>query len=221
METMNKCPHTLRPGLPTLPPRIAALPVDGRGFHIPYFVAMVDGEPDFRFADGEKRDNCMKFELCWICGQTLGHFKTFPVGPMCAVNRNTAEPPSHLDCALWAVKACPFLNNPKAVRRGDELTEANKANVAGIMIERNPGVTCVWTTPHFTRRDAGGGKWLFDIGSPESVSWWKEGRPATRAEVQESLKTGMPALEAVCHSETDLKALFYALAITKKLLPES
>jgi hypothetical protein len=63
-----------------------------------------------------------------------------------------------------------------------------------IMLERNSGVTLVWVTRRYrTKRDSRGGL-LFDIGEPESVSWWANGRPATRAKVQASIDSGLPAL---------------------------
>jgi hypothetical protein len=200
---MNTCPvnHQLRRDLPPLPPRIAALPVDDLGYPVPYFVAWIDGKPDFRVADSNKMNDCHGLQLCWICGQNLGSYKTFPIGPMCAVNRTTAEPPSHLDCAEWSVRGCPFLSKPKAKRREDEMTEACKGNVAGEMIERNPGVTCLWTTRSYKLFPDGAGKMLIEIGAPESVSWWREGRTATRAEIMESISTGLPRLEACIELE--------------------
>ena len=61
---------------------------------------------------------------CWLCGQTLGKHMTFPIGPMCAITRTTAEPPSHLACAEYAVKACPFLSQPRMRRNERDLPEA-------------------------------------------------------------------------------------------------
>lgn len=218
---MSTCPHhaNLRPGLPEMPIRIAALSLDKRGYPIPFFASMIDGEPDFRMANAEAWRLCVTHKLCWICGQPLGRHKTFAVGPMCVVNKTSSEPPSHLDCALWAVKACPFMNNPRATRREDELTEANKKNVAGEMIERNPGVTCIWTTTHWTKFSDGRGGFLFDIGAPESCSWWREARPATRAEVLASLESGLPILRKACRNPDDHKSLELALAICMQLIP--
>jgi hypothetical protein len=218
---MNTCPrHNLRPGLPELPARIAALPVDARGYPVPFFASWLENGPDFRLADGEKLRQCLLHKLCWICGQPMGKHKTFAVGPMCVVNKTSSEPPSHLDCALWAVQACPFLSNPKAVRRTDDLTEANKGNVAGMMIGRNPGITCVWTTTHWTKFSDGRGGFLFDIGAPVSASWWREARPATRAEVLASMESGLPILREACHNADDHKTLELAVTIAMQLAPE-
>ncbi len=209
----------LRAGLPPLTPRIAALPIDERGYPVPFFVEWIDGKPDFRVADSNKLVLCVKAQLCWTCGQPLGNFKAFPIGPMCAVNRTTAEPPSHRDCAEWSVKGCPFLSRPGMVRREDELTEANKANVPGEMITRNPGVTCIWVTKHFRLFPDGLGGVLFNVGQPDSVSWWREGRPATRAEVEESTESGLPFLVKMCDSAEAMKDLAQHVAVAKRLWP--
>lgn len=209
---MSTCPfhqNKVRAGLPPLTDRIAALPVDERGIPVPFFVAWIDGKPEFRAADQRKWIRCHSERLCWVCGQKLGRFVSFTIGPMCSITRTTAEPPAHLECADWSVRGCPFLSKPKMVRReGGLLIEASKENVAGNMIERNPGVTCIWTIavtdakPHgYTLFDDGRGRPLIEIGMPSEVSWWREGRPATREEVLESIRTGLPALEAACEQE--------------------
>jgi hypothetical protein len=224
---MSTCPfnHKLRSDLPPLTDRIAALPVDERGYPVPYFVAWIGGKPDFRVADPVKMNVCHTLQACWICGQKLGAFKTFPIGPMCAVNRTTAEPPSHLDCAEWSVRGCPFLSKPKAKRREDDFTESLKGNVAGEMIERNPGVTCLWTTRVYKLFPDGRGQMLIEIGAPESVSWWREGRPATREECLESIATGLPRLEECIEKERPEDRLEARMALQQavnramKLLP--
>jgi hypothetical protein len=160
----SECPHhKLRSDLPELTARIAALPVDARGYPIPFFVGYVDGQPEFRMADGHKFTRCVKERLCWVCGQPLGSFMCFPIGPMCAVNQTTAEPPSHKECAEWSVRGCPFLAKPQMVRRTDDKIEQLKAEnpSAGIPIDRNPGVTCLWTTKSYQLFPDGAGGRLF------------------------------------------------------------
>lgn len=218
-----KCPfHPLRAGLPPLTERIAALPVDERGYPVPFFVSWIDGKPEFRAADGRKFRLCLEQQLCWVCGQPLGGFKTFTIGPMCAVTRTTAEPPSHKECSEWSVKGCPFLSKPKMVRREDEFTEAAKKHdmTAGIPIDRNPGVTCVWTTKKFKLFPDRDNKILIEVGEPESVSWWREGRVATRLEILESITTGLPLLRQYCDTAEDHAQLDKHLERTMKLLPK-
>lgn len=199
--------------------RIAALPLDERGYPIPYFVAWLDGKPEFRMADPVKRSRCVRDGLCWVCGQRLGAYLAFTIGPMCCVNLTTAEPPAHLDCALWSVKGCPFLSRPKMVRREDELTQACAGNVAGEMIARNPGCIAVWVTKDYQLFGDGRGGCLIRIDKPVALSWWREGRPATRAEVMESIDSGLTFLEAKCDTPEDRAALKEAVRVAMILLP--
>ena len=140
-----------------------------------------------------------------MCGQEMGAYKTFCIGPMCAITRTISEPPSHRDCLDYAVRACPFLTRPHAHRREAGLPE-DAHDGAGLPIKRNPGVICLWTTKRYDvyRHDAtdyGNPGVLITIGEPEAIEWWREGRPATRPEVEESVRTGLPLLEAEAREE--------------------
>lgn len=204
------CPHKLRSDLPPLTDRIAALPIDARGYPVPFFVQWIEdgkgvpagqGAPDFRIVDPVAMKACIMGSLCWVCGQKLGVHRAYVIGPMCAINRNSAEPPSHVECAEWSVKGCPFLSRPKMVRREDELSEKSMGNVAGIMIKRNPGVTLIWHVRNALHIwNDGKGSVLFDVGEPESVRWFKEGRKATSEECIEAINTGIQSLLDVCDS---------------------
>lgn len=196
-----------------MPGRIVQLPRDRHGYPIPWFVATLDdGSRDFRIADGERHIDAVRFGLCWICGGALGRHKAFALGPMCAVNRVSAEPPSHTNCSIFAARVCPFLATPQMTRR-----EAGKPDgvqdPGGIMLRRNPGVTLVWVTSRYTTRwaDHGQGGYLHHIGDPTALHWFCQGRPATRAEILESMETGLPSLQEACQldpkPELSLKAL--------------
>lgn len=204
-----------------IPRRMTHLPISERGFPVPWFVCWLDpngeraepgtGKPDFRVVDTPKLPDAIKRGLCWLCGQPLGKYKAFVIGPMCAVNRVTTEPPSHIDCAEYAVRACPFLTQPR-MRRNDKDMIPNPQMPGGIMIERNPGVTLIWTTLDYkiVRDGLGHGRgWIIVIGDPRSVQWFAHGRTATRAEVMESIDSGMPLLRDAARqqgldAETDL-----------------
>jgi hypothetical protein len=175
-----------------VPERMRSLPISDTGYPVPWFVPWVDGKPEFRGMDGEKLRMAVRLQRCWLCGQPLGKHLTFTIGPMCAVNLNIAEPPAHLSCAEYAVKgACPFLSNPR-MRRNEK--DAPEGHVAGIGIKRNPGVTLLWTTLIYKVWRAPNGGALFNIGPPEHVEYYTEGRRATRAEILESMESGLPIL---------------------------
>lgn len=176
------------------PARITALPVDPqRGVPVPWFVAWIDGKPDFRVIEENKLAAAHKFKLCWICGKERGRFGSFVIGPMCAITRTNSEPPSHLDCAVYAAINCPFLTKPGMRRREAGLPEGH-AKAAGCPISRNPGVACVWTTREWSLFSDGRGGVLWRMGDPTETQWFAEGREATRAEVEESVRTGIPRL---------------------------
>lgn len=216
------CPITgtkLRPELEALPARMQHLPVDKRGYVVPWFVDWINGEPEFRAMNQAKWVKAINFRLCWVCGGKLGRFTTFVAGPMCGINRTSAEPPSHLECAQWSARNCPFLNNPEMVRRPDD--NINFQNVAGFSINRNPGVSMLWTTKEYSVFQDHKGKHLITFGEPESVEWYACGRAATRAEVQHSIETGLPALVALASREKDgLKYLTEARTKFEKYLPK-
>lgn len=187
----------------TAPPAIAALPKNHAGYHVPWFVEWFDGVPDFRVADSRKFRDALRFGLCWMCGKPRGRYGAFVIGPMCAVNRVSAEPPSHEDCAIYAARACPFLANPKMRRRETGLPNREDRYVAGEMIKRNPGVALVWVSRTFHVYRAPNGL-LFDVGDPVTTHWFAHGRNATRDEVLASIDSGMPILrEAAERSGAD------------------
>lgn len=201
---MTICPHapaSFKGDLESLPSRMRALPVDERGYVVPWFVDWVAGKPEFRAMSGEKFGRALKFKLCWVCGEKLGRWMTFVAGPMCGINRTSAEPPSHQECARWSARNCPFLNNPDAIRRTDE-TITNEMKCAGFGIPRNPGVTMLWTTDSYTVFRDGKGGLLLSMGEPKGgVEWLSRGRQASRAEIMESIETGLPTLAAVAQQE--------------------
>ena len=201
-----------RAELPEVPERMRSLPIR-RGYPVPWFVAMVDGDYHFPTADGRKFALAVKKRLCWVCGQPLGKSVAFVIGPMCVVNRTTSEPPCHRECAEFSAKGCPFLARPHMKRSVDVPEGATQP--AGIALDRNPGAMTVWITreyflrrvpPEVFRDSAGeeravGGGYLFRIGAPLEVLWFSQGRAATRAEVMASIDSGLPLLRRVAEAE--------------------
>lgn len=202
---------------PDAPRNITALPVDKRGFPVPHFVPWIDGEPDFQAVDPKTVSRTHLLSLCWICGRPLqGDNKTFVIGPMCAVTRTSSEPPSHLPCARFAATACPFLSKPMAKRAP---RTGRHQPAPGKMIERNPGVTLLWTSPYYrTERQPEGGM-LFRIGPPHALEWYAEGRTATRAEIMASIESGLPLLKEQATEPEAMALLERFTARALKLVP--
>lgn len=205
-----------------MPLSMRALPVDQRGFPVPWFVQWIEGKPEFRVMDQTKYIRAIRESLCWVCGDKLGKTKAFVAGPMCGINRTSSEPPSHMACAIWSAKNCPFLSNPRMVRREDETVNNQKLRecAAGMAITRNPGVTMVWLTRTFEVFYHNGP--LIQMGEPDKVLWFAHGREATLAEVQESIDTGLPSLEAMARAETGgIEALQRYVKRFQRYLPEA
>lgn len=189
-----------------MPPRIRDLDRDKHGYPVPWFVAWLDGKPDFRVIFPGAIEEALRHKRCWICGVPFlrQEDRAFTIGPMCAVNRVSAEPPAHRDCAIYSARACPFLSTPQMVRR-DKHKPEDASCPAGISIPRNPGVALVWVTRYraWTIRSDGNGGRLFDIGDPREALWFARGRGATRAEVLASIDSGLPILREMAGRDGD------------------
>jgi hypothetical protein len=204
MNKLNQAMQSIR-----FPDRINRLPISTAGYPVPWFVQWVkdgkpvdpgEGDPDFRIIDSAKYARAINKQLCWVCGEKLGVHLTFAIGPMCAINRITSEPPCHHECALFAATACPFLSNPRMRRNEKDLPD--ERYIAGEHIDRNPGAMCLWTTRTFKVFKVDNGV-LIEIGSPSRVEWYAKGRPALRAEVTDSIESGYPILLALARRDGD------------------
>ncbi|HEX4621195.1 MAG TPA: hypothetical protein VH208_06480 [Myxococcaceae bacterium] len=193
-----------------MPPRIQRLRRDpSRNLPVPWFATWLDGRPEFRYVTDGRMAQATVRGLCWTCGQPMGRNRAFVIGPMCAINRVSSDPPSHRDCALYSTVACPFLANPRSVRRTSglrsEVADQLRAP-AGIMIRRNPGVALVWVTKRYEVEIHPEGP-LFRLGDPEETQWIAERRPATRDEVMASIDSGYPQLLEVAEAESPAAVL--------------
>jgi hypothetical protein len=207
--------NRIRPNLPPPPRRIAGLPIDDRGYPVPFFVAWPDGKPDHRIADEGKRRRCVAQDLCWLCGDTLGQYRVFVLGPMCGVTMTSSDAPAHLDCARWAAMACPFLANPGAKRREVKPTAGVEVEEpGGIMIKRNPGVTLLWTASSYRfQLTPGESKPLFRlVGPPQALESYTCGRPATFEETWAAVESGFGLLQAQVSGEGEAQQLAAAVA---------
>lgn len=217
----TKCPHqALRPELEALPSRMQGLPVDERGYVVPWFVDWIDGKPEFRAMDVGKWIAAVRFKWCWVCGGRLGRHMTFVAGPMCGVNRTSSEPPCHLECAEWSARNCPFLNNPEQIRREGDGVTGDEKSIGGMAIRRNPGVSMLWTCKDYSVFDDGKGGRLIQMGEPEHVKWYACGKPATREQVQASIDAGLPALVTMARQQDGaMKFLEESVARFQRFVP--
>jgi len=214
------------------PKYMLQLAISDEGFPVPWFVQWVDehgnpcpdreGKPDFRIANYGKLMPCVQQRRCWICGGLMGTYMAFTIGPMCAVNRAISEPPSHRDCAIYSVQACPFLSQPRMRRNEKDLPET-RVEAPGFPIKRNPGVICIWVsrTYRLQRTTAGNEGLIFMLDDPTDVLWFAEGQPATRQQVLDSIESGLPTLMEMALEEGPeaVEALNKQVERAKILLP--
>jgi hypothetical protein len=202
-----------------LPARLAHRPVNDRGFPVPWFVSRIDGKWDFVNVDPRKIGEAYRKKTCWLCGEPLGRFFAFVIGPMCSINRVSSEPPSHRECAEYAVRVCPFLTRPNA-KRNEKAHLGIAEDIPGDAIQHNPGASLIWVTRSFKPFRAGNG-YLFEVGEPREVAWFAEGRTATRAEIDAAIAKGLPLLrrEAEREGKDAMAALDQYIKRAEKLLP--
>ncbi len=101
-----------------VPPIMKELPLDERGYPIPFFVPMRGGKPEFRYQSREKQELALTRNLCSICGKKLykGAYWTIS-GPIGFRNKVASDPPMHEDCARFSLTCCPHMLYPSAERR--------------------------------------------------------------------------------------------------------
>jgi hypothetical protein len=186
--------HARATDLTELPEKMQKLPVY-KGIPIPYFVHIDDdGKPDHRIVDARKYKPCLAYRLCWVCGQPLGAYESYAIGPMCTINRISGEPGQHTDCSNWSAMHCPFLTTPGRQRRETRLPEDVRKD--SMMVPTNPGVMAVWTTkkrPTVLRTPDGAP--VFRLGAPTKVEWFTQGRQATHDEALAAFELGVERLK--------------------------
>ena len=107
-----------------MPKRMAHLKLDPRGYPIPFFTKMFNGEPDFRLSDPKKKEICRKFKKCWICGTPLlAKSFWFITGPIGLKNGVASDEAMHEECARFSLQVCPHMFYEKAERRSDQIPD--------------------------------------------------------------------------------------------------
>ncbi len=163
--------------LPGVLDRIASLPRDRRGYYVPWFVAWIDGEPDFRVVASGKINEALVRNLCWICGKTLGRYKAYVVGPIGGVvNRTSPEPPSHTDCADFAAQVCPHLVHPNAKYRESNMPDGLVSAPGTSAERRNPQIAIVWVIEGQVNLIEVEDGYLFSLDGPSEIRWYHRGR---------------------------------------------
>lgn len=110
-----------------IPPIMQKLPLDARGYPIPYVVLYDDkGCPHFKINDDKKVKECADKNLCTVCGTKMDRTSMWLIGgPGSAFHPRGmfVETPVHRDCGLYSLQTCPYLRhntyNKKAIHIKD------------------------------------------------------------------------------------------------------
>lgn len=212
----------MKPSVLERPRNLRARPLYNN-YVVPYFVAWYDAKgtqrhestpgavPSFPTIDMRRRKLCLEQGFCWMCGKQLGAFKAFVFGPASAIAGIAVEPPSHRDCALYAVQVCPFMvfgRDHKAhgpLRPGEVVTP--------LVSTRNPELAVVYITRSFTLEDQ-----LIRVGPPENVSFWHLGKPATRTEIARLIARALE--DCSLHTVMTPRDIGFAVAELMRFAPE-
>lgn len=106
-----------------IPPRMAALPRDHRGYPIPVIVYRDShGRAQFTINDTPKRQRLIAADACPICGQRLQRGRWFVGGPGSAFDPDGVylDTGMHDKCAHYALMVCPYLAAPRYEKRIDD-----------------------------------------------------------------------------------------------------
>ena len=120
-----------------MPPRIAKLPRDERGYPIPWNVLIDDnGVPAFTVNDTTKHMDAIVFGLCPLCGERLGKYRWFVGGPQSAFDPNGwyFDLPGHKECEEFALRVCPWLSARNYEHRVDLLPRM-QAKTSTILVD--------------------------------------------------------------------------------------
>jgi hypothetical protein len=183
----------------TIPKNLRSRP-SYNGYIVPFFVTWYLGDkqvnettpgarPSFPTIDAKRQLMCQKRSLCWICGRVMGAFKTFIFGPSSAIVRASMEPPSHRECALYAVKVCPYLTSDRPINTKHDANLRPGEKILPDVSVTNPGLNVLWTCKDYEAKlmDPPRGLYILIPGEPTGVQFFREGRPATHEEVSKAL----------------------------------
>lgn len=98
-----------------VPARMAKLKKDRRGYPIPAMVVVDDdGRPHFQINDERIRQKMIAEDRCPICAGKLARGRWFVGGPLSAFSSRGLfiDPPTHDECAHYALRVCPYLAAP-------------------------------------------------------------------------------------------------------------
>lgn len=158
-----------------IPDKMKALPLDHRGYPIPKFAHIdSEGKPHFDICADDIHVRLVIPGMCFICGQPLGRHRFFIGGPISAKSHYFNDGPSHRECAIFSLKACPFLAN----RNFTHMTENTKKHIpkkinTAVSTERPPATALIEC--RYYRVTSVSGNIVIEAGEYEGIEWFCDG----------------------------------------------
>jgi hypothetical protein len=179
-----------------IPEPLRHLPLDPRGFPIPYNV-LVDkkGVAHFKVNDEQKARQCLALGLCHVCGKPYGEDRWLIGGHLSAFHERGAfnDAPVHHLCGEFALQVCPYLayTQYRAADSEDKTKEiAKKLEHTDVKALYNPTQT-MERLPFFVFAQVSGflpipqayGTFVFRPKKPYlEIQYWRDGKQITYEE---------------------------------------
>lgn len=154
-----------------IPDILASRPRTAQGFPILFTTAYINGKPDLRVSNPDKREECFQRKLCGVCGERLNYWLYFVTGKLGVKNRTFSDPPMHSECLNYAMEVCPFLLGTRV--------EHTAQNVPGAIVDRSavlnrPKEIGMYQTRGYKRVWVDSRNWLFLADAPFDIIWRQE-----------------------------------------------
>lgn len=149
------------------------------------FIVLRDklGIPQFTINDVKRVNLCVRKRLCAICGKRMGDWVWFVGGSRCFLHTRGAflDPPTHNECAEYALAVCPFLAARSYSGRIDDRKLAPGAIPDGLTLVRHDGMLPALPERFglgaaLDYRRSGSGD-VFIVDRWQYLEFWRHGRP--------------------------------------------
>lgn len=186
-----------------LPPRIAALPRDRRGYPIPFIVLRdADGNPEFTVNDTALLWRAIRENLCHVCGQALDDRPWFIGGPGAALLNGDRgvyrDGPLHHECMRFAARVCPHLIHhlAKPVALDPIVARLGEQGIRAVNNTVIPGVPDIFVAVQGFRYEVTVGPY-FQVPKPfRKVEYWRYGALEDKREGERIAKRAARELDA-------------------------
>lgn len=194
-------PHIARVPIPA---RMARLPLDKRGYPIPWNTATGKGNvPLFIINDTHRHLAALEFELCGICSDPLDRVRWFVGGPGSAFHPDGwyQDLPLHHECAHYALAVCPWLALPVYTRRIDVVDPSKLTPDLRVLFDptHDPDRPALFVAIGSQGTEIGrqfspyaGSTYIRPTKPYVAVEYWQHGQQLTQAAAHELIRTDWP-----------------------------